>query len=85
MTKLWGGRFQKSAEAWVDEFGASIGFDQQLVLEDLEGSVAHVTMLGATGILPAADVEAILSGLAQLKIRQSQVSLNLALPMKIYT
>ena len=67
MTKLWGGRFQKSAEAWVDEFGASIGFDQQLVLEDLEGSVAHVTMLGATGILPAADVEAILVGLAQLK------------------
>lgn len=67
MTKLWGGRFQKSAEAWVDEFGASIGFDQQLVLEDLEGSVAHVTMLGATGILPAADVEAILGGLAQLK------------------
>ncbi|WP_427107984.1 argininosuccinate lyase [Lysinibacillus xylanilyticus] len=67
MTKLWGGRFQKSAEAWVDEFGASIGFDQQLVLEDLEGSVAHVTMLGATGILPTADVEAILSGLAQLQ------------------
>ncbi|MGE7808079.1 argininosuccinate lyase [Lysinibacillus capsici] len=67
MTKLWGGRFQKSAEAWVDEFGASIGFDQQLVLEDLEGSVAHVTMLGATGILPAADVETILGGLAQLK------------------
>ncbi len=67
MTKLWGGRFQKSAEAWVDEFGASIGFDQQLVLEDLEGSVAHVTMLGATGILPAEDVEAILGGLAQLQ------------------
>ncbi|MEB2281026.1 argininosuccinate lyase [Lysinibacillus xylanilyticus] len=67
MTKLWGGRFQKSAEAWVDEFGASIGFDQQLVLEDLEGSVAHVTMLGATGILPAADVETILGGLAQLQ------------------
>ena len=41
MAKLWGGRFQKSAEAWVDEFGASIGFDQQLVLEDIEGSVAH--------------------------------------------
>jgi len=67
MTKLWGGRFQKSAEAWVDEFGASIGFDQQLVLEDLEGSVAHVTMLGATGILPATDVEAILVGLAKLQ------------------
>lgn len=67
MTKLWGGRFQKSAEAWVDEFGASIGFDQQLVMEDIEGSVAHVTMLGAQEILPAEDVEKILGGLAELK------------------
>ncbi|BDH61972.1 argininosuccinate lyase [Lysinibacillus sp. PLM2] len=67
MTKLWGGRFQKSAESWVDEFGASIGFDQQLVMEDIEGSVAHVTMLGAQGILPAEDVEKILGGLHELK------------------
>nr|WP_106779688.1 argininosuccinate lyase [Lysinibacillus timonensis] len=69
MTKLWGGRFQKSAESWVDEFGASIGFDQQLVMEDLEGSVAHVTMLGAQGILSAEDVEKILGGLAELKLK----------------
>ena len=68
MTKLWGGRFQKSAESWVDEFGASIGFDQQLVMEDIEGSVAHVTMLGAQGILDSKDVEQILGGLAELKI-----------------
>ncbi|MCM3390098.1 argininosuccinate lyase [Ureibacillus chungkukjangi] len=67
MTKLWGGRFQKSAESWVDEFGASIGFDQQLVVEDIEGSVAHVTMLGAQGILDSKDVEQILGGLAELK------------------
>lgn len=69
MTKLWGGRFQKSAEAWVDEFGASIGFDQQLVMEDIEGSIAHVTMLGAQGILPAADVETILGGLRELNVK----------------
>lgn len=67
MTKLWGGRFQKSAESWVDEFGASIGFDQQLVLEDITGSKAHVTMLGKCGILPQADVTAILAGLATLQ------------------
>lgn len=67
MTKLWGGRFQKSAENWVDEFGASIGFDQQLVLEDIEGSVAHVTMLGHQGILDSKDVEQILGGLHELK------------------
>lgn len=69
MTKLWGGRFQKSAESWVDEFGASIGFDQQLVMEDIEGSIAHVTMLGAQGILPAEDVEKILGGLRELNVK----------------
>ncbi|MBD8026188.1 argininosuccinate lyase [Ureibacillus sp. Re31] len=69
MTKLWGGRFQKSAESWVDEFGASIGFDQQLVMEDIEGSIAHVTMLGNQGILDSNDVEQILAGLAELKIK----------------
>ena len=57
MTKLWGGRFQKSAEQWVDEFGASISFDQTLVIEDLDGSIAHVKMLGDCKILPQEDVE----------------------------
>ncbi|SDN13786.1 argininosuccinate lyase [Psychrobacillus sp. OK028] len=67
MTKLWGGRFQKSAEQWVDEFGASIGFDQALVMEDIDGSIAHVQMLGDCKILPAEDVQSILGGLVQLK------------------
>ena len=67
MTKLWGGRFQTTAEKWVDEFGASIGFDQQLVLEDIDGSIAHVTMLGIQNILPQEDVELIKDGLLQLK------------------
>ena len=65
--KLWGGRFQKSAEEWVDEFGASIGFDRELVLEDLEGSTAHVKMLGKCGILTEEETEAILGGLEKLK------------------
>ncbi|WP_309089536.1 argininosuccinate lyase [Domibacillus sp.] len=65
--KLWGGRFQKSAEEWVDEFGASISFDQELVFEDIEGSIAHVTMLGETGILTSEEMEQIKSGLEALK------------------
>ena len=69
MTKLWGGRFQTTAEKWVDEFGASIGFDQQLVLEDIDGSIAHVTMLGIQQILPADDVAVIKDGLLLLKER----------------
>ena len=67
--KLWGGRFQMSAEQWVDEFGASIGFDQQLVTEDLEGSIAHVTMLGETGILTKDEVNTIKDGLEKLKAK----------------
>jgi argininosuccinate lyase len=65
--KLWGGRFTKSAEEWVDEFGASISFDQELVLEDIEGSIAHVAMLSKTGILPVEDAEKIKDGLLTLK------------------
>lgn len=76
MTKLWGGRFQKSAEKWVDEFGASIGFDQQLVMEDIEGSLAHVTMLGEQGILPKEDVEKIKWGLNELKVRAEKGELE---------
>ncbi len=67
MTKLWGGRFTKTAEQWVDEFGASIGFDQKLVHEDIEGSIAHVTMLGKCEILKEEEVEAIKNGLLKLK------------------
>ncbi|WP_088006407.1 argininosuccinate lyase [Indiicoccus explosivorum] len=65
--KLWGGRFQKPAEQWVDEFGASISFDKELVQEDLQGSMAHVTMLKSQGILPEQDADSILAGLEQLK------------------
>ena len=66
MKKLWGGRFTEGAEAWVEEFGASIFFDQELVLEDLEGSIAHVTMLAKSGILPEEDAAKIKEGLQVL-------------------
>lgn len=66
MTKLWSGRFQKTAEQWVDEFGASISFDQKLVMEDIEGSKAHVKMLGACEILNKEDTALILYGLETL-------------------
>ena len=51
MSKLWGGRFTEEAEAWVEEFGASISFDQQLVNQDINGSIAHVTMLAKQSIV----------------------------------
>ncbi|MDQ0208117.1 argininosuccinate lyase [Alkalicoccobacillus murimartini] len=67
MTKLWGGRFTKTAEEWVDAFGASIGFDQALVMEDIQGSLAHVTMLGKCGILSTDETNQIKVGLETLR------------------
>lgn len=64
--KLWGGRFTQASEHWVDEFGASISFDQQLAQEDLTGSLAHVKMLKKTKILPAEDADQIIAGLESL-------------------
>ncbi len=67
MKRLWGGRFSKTPEQWIEEFGASISFDQQLVLEDIEGSIAHVKMLGKTGVITAEESHQIEAGLLTLK------------------
>jgi argininosuccinate lyase len=61
--KLWGGRFSKSTEGMVDDFHSSISFDQRLAQQDIEGSIAHATMLGEQGIIPQADADRIVEGL----------------------
>ncbi|MBM7838451.1 argininosuccinate lyase [Alkalihalobacillus xiaoxiensis] len=76
MTKLWGGRFTKSAEKWVDEFGASIGFDQKLVYQDIQGSLAHVTMLKACQIISIEEADQIIAGLKTLKQKAEQGQLD---------
>jgi argininosuccinate lyase len=65
--KLWGGRFTKETNKLVEEFTASITFDQKLALEDVEGSMAHVQMLGECNIIPLEDVEKIKDGLLVIK------------------
>lgn len=61
--KLWGGRFEASLEKWVEEFGASITFDQKMAKFDIQGSIAHVTMLGETGIISKEEATTIKAGL----------------------
>ncbi|MBO7663039.1 MAG: argininosuccinate lyase [Clostridia bacterium] len=61
--KLWGGRFGKATDGLVDDFHSSISFDQRLFEQDILGSMAHATMLGEQGIIPAADADKILEGL----------------------
>ena len=50
--KLWGGRFKKGTDALVNDFNSSINVDSRMYKEDIEGSLAHVKMLGKQGIIP---------------------------------
>ncbi|MCM1179025.1 MAG: argininosuccinate lyase [Clostridium sp.] len=63
MAQLWGGRFTKETDRFVYNFNASIAFDRKFYREDIEGSMAHVKMLAATGILTEDEREQILAGL----------------------
>ena len=64
--KLWSGRFGKETDALVNEFNASIQFDQRLYREDIQGSIAHATMLGNCGIISREDAGAIVAGLRDI-------------------
>ena len=66
MAQLWGGRFTKETDQLVYNFNASISFDQKFYHQDIEGSMAHVKMLAATGILTEEEKEKILSGLSSI-------------------
>lgn len=67
MAQLWGGRFTKETDQMVYDFNASIRFDKRLFKQDVEGSIAHVTMLAKQGILTDAEKEAIIAGLSGIK------------------
>ncbi|WP_295858051.1 argininosuccinate lyase [uncultured Oscillibacter sp.] len=62
--KLWSGRFAKETDALVNDFNASIQFDQRLYKEDITGSMAHAKMLGDCGVISQADAAAIREGLS---------------------
>ncbi|WP_432775346.1 argininosuccinate lyase [Brevibacillus gelatini] len=65
--KLWGGRFTKPTNQLVEEYTASISFDQKMWRQDIVGSLAHVAMLGKCGILPMEEVRQIIAGLKKVK------------------
>lgn len=58
-------------------FSSSLSLDKQLLREDLVGSMAHVTMLGRTGVIPAADARAIRDGLLEIWKRADAGTLQL--------
>lgn len=61
--KLWGGRFTKETDKLVQAFNASVSFDQKFYKEDIEGSIAHVTMLAKQKIITENEKESIVAGL----------------------
>ena len=65
--KLWGGRFEASLDKQTEEFGASIKFEQRLAPFDLKGSLAHVKMLGETGIITTEESQKIAEGLKKVE------------------
>ena len=65
--KLWGGRFTKETNQLVHNFNASLSFDQKFYHEDIQGSIAHVTMLADQGILSHEDKDSIIQGLEGIR------------------
>lgn len=67
MAQLWGGRFTKETDQLVYNFNASITFDRKFYRQDIEGSIAHVKMLGRQGILTGQETEDIIRTLKQIR------------------
>lgn len=67
MAQLWGGRFTKETDQLVYNFNASITFDQKFYKQDIEGSIAHVTMLGKQGILTNEEAQDIIKTLKEIQ------------------
>lgn len=67
--KLWGGRFKKGTNDLVNDFNSSINVDSRMYEEDIEGSLAHVKMLGKQGIIPKDAAKRIENGLTEILTR----------------
>jgi argininosuccinate lyase len=66
--KPWGGRFAEDTDPAVERFTASVHFDRALARYDVRSSIAHARMLGRTGVIPQADADALVAGLAAIAL-----------------
>ena len=64
--KLWAGRFSKDTDKTVNDFNSSIAFDARMYKEDIEGSIAHSTMLSECGILTENEKDEIIAALKEI-------------------
>ncbi|WP_417526186.1 argininosuccinate lyase [Marinovum sp.] len=79
--QMWGGRFAAGPDAIMEAINASIGFDQRMAAQDIEGSRAHAAMLAAQGIIDGRDAEAIREGLLTIlsEIERGEFAFSTAL------
>lgn len=64
--KMWAGRFTKEVDERVNDFNSSISFDARMYRQDIEGSIAHATMLGECGIIDIGESKKIIEGLKSI-------------------
>lgn len=77
----WGGRFSEPTDAFVARFTASVDFDQRMYRQDIQGSIAHATMLAKVGVLTDDERDQIIQGLTEIRdeIEQGQFEWSVAL------
>ncbi len=80
MAKMWAGRFEKALDSKADDFNSSIHFDCRLYKQDINGSIAHASMLAKQGIISVDDAEKIIAGLGTIMedIKNGTLEINLA-------
>lgn len=78
--KLWSGRFNKDTDSLMDDFHSSISFDYKLYKEDIQGSIAHATMLGKQGIIDMPSSQLIVKTLKEIMhdIEQGHVEFSVS-------
>ncbi|MEJ2140887.1 MAG: argininosuccinate lyase [Gammaproteobacteria bacterium] len=65
--KPWAGRFTAPTDAFVEAFGASVGFDKRMYKQDIAGSKAHARMLAHVGVLTDEECKSIIKGLDEIQ------------------
>ncbi len=66
MAKMWAGRTDGQTDKIADDFNSSIHFDSRMYKQDILGSMAHASMLGAQGIISQAEAETLINGLEEI-------------------
>ncbi len=82
LDKPWAGRFNAPTDAFVEAFTASVDFDRRLYRHDIEGSIAHATMLAEQGVLSRGEHDAIVAGLRAIRARIELGEFEWSIPLE---